>query len=122
MGRSFSGTQVIYNVAPHVIGGIGTIYVRFTPTWSSGDSTAHYLWVLSVGTTAVDACTSAANNVVAGFMEAGNDARIIASSAGIFAAGVEGKHVYDMQMMGSLVRHHLPLRFQHLYCGHRSRF
>lgn len=96
MTRTFTSGNYLKATSPADIGGVGTIFFRFKPTFSSGDSALHsqFGYNSTSGNNMLLYFHFTDNNMYVGWY-AGSDSRITVSDSGFFASGVWANHLYD---------------------------
>lgn len=89
MARNFTSTNYINRTNPTPPPGTGSLFLRFKPSWNSGDGVQHGLFSYS---DIFDIQRFTDNNIYAGWSN-GGDARIVVSDSGVFTSGVWGNHL-----------------------------
>lgn len=96
MARSVSSGNYLTKSTSADVGGVGSVFIRIKPSWSSGDSSAHYVWDYENVTFELSFQKYLDNNIYAGYnIISGADARIVLSDAGLFSSGTWGNWLLD---------------------------
>lgn len=132
MARSFSSGNYLSRSSPANPGNTGTIFLRFKPTWSSGDGQSHGImrWSIASPLALFDFVKDAAGDrCYIGFYNSGSDYRINIPDTGLFSSGVLGNwriewdtggtHLYlNNSSVGTIgVAQTIPTGFESLYIG-----